>query len=140
MAWWMYRAGKPREAREEIGTRNPPGVATFQLLAWIESDLGNQTVAEGYWRDTGFTLAERAAFESLVHRRKNQEKHANEAFQRATQLDPVWLTPNWAANNYSAAAARVFGELRTSEIARRRDAEQRARQGGSVAPAQPAGR
>jgi predicted Zn-dependent protease len=145
MAWWMYRAGKLREAWGELENsrrRNFQDAATIRLLAWVESDLGNQERAETHWRDSrsGPDSAEHAALESLIQRRKNQGKPANEAFQRAAQQDPVWMTANWPANNYSPAAARVFAELRTSEIARRRDAEQRARQGGVATPAQPSGR
>jgi hypothetical protein len=72
--------------------------------------------------------ADCAALQALLDQRTDRHDSAAIEYQRAANIDPVWLQPRWAAQNYSPAAAEVFGELRAAELARRKkEAEDRAK-------------
>jgi len=144
MAWWMYRAGKPRDAEKELNAarqRFPQQMQIYFDLAWVLSDLGRQADAQeslehfraNSERTTPEQLRvdsegiERTALAALLSWRTDQHDAAKSAFQKLAEKDPAWMEPGWAANNYSPAAAATFSELRLAEIARRKQAETLAR-------------
>jgi len=135
MARWMYRGGKPKEARAELEAaihRFEREAEALRLRPWVASDLGRQAEAEewrtpqpvgDYWqRMLGPEVreAEDAALRALIRHRGGKPADAREAFQQAAKLDPAWMRDGWPRNQYSAAAASVFSELREAEVARRK--------------------
>jgi tetratricopeptide (TPR) repeat protein len=131
LAWWMYRAGDDKQAKQqlEIAHQTSPFENRIRLeLAWVESDLGRQAAAQealdAYQR--GEQEAASAALAGVIQWRIDRKKEAEECFRRAAERDPVWIVGRWVENNYSAEAAGVLSKLRTAEIARRRLEEIRA--------------
>ena len=128
VAWWMYRAGKLEEAEKELNAAwqgYPQETRTQFELAWVLSDLGRQADAmrpQAQFQKEFMEGGEWMALEALISWRTDAKPTAMTAFQGSVRNDPVWLEPQWAANNYSPAAAKVLAELRTAELARRKQA------------------
>jgi Flp pilus assembly protein TadD len=124
MAWWMYRAGKLREAETELELArqsDPRDVLVNHLLAWVQSDLGRQADAQKNLADSRKLEPDDAddALEAVILWRIDAKKEAQAKFQHAVGIDPVWMVAKWVANNYSAAAFAVIQKLQAEEIARR---------------------
>ncbi|MCI0627891.1 MAG: M48 family metalloprotease [Acidobacteria bacterium] len=126
VAWWMYRSGKPEDAEKELGLawqRYPRETRTQFELAWVLSDRGRQADAvraQSQYSKESKGGSEWLALEALIGWRTDAKDTAKTAFATAARGDPVWLQSNWAMNNYSPAAAKVFAELRDAELARRK--------------------
>jgi len=124
MAWWMYRAGKLREAEAEADAA-PAGVndiaAARRILALARTDLGQHRFAlETLWRSGSLEGpdAERA-IAALIQWRLGQRKEAAVAFQSAAGADNAWMNLRWIRNNYSASAAADFAKMIEGELTRR---------------------
>ncbi|MBI3670619.1 MAG: M48 family metalloprotease [Acidobacteria bacterium] len=137
MGWWLYRVGNLKKAAEELEAARqayPQDWPTRLALAWVLTDLGRQADAQEQLRGTdssSFTM-ESQALAGVIYWRSDRRDQAKAAIARAAAKDEVWLEPHWAANNYSPAAAVVLGELRTAEIAHRKEEELRAQRAGQT--------
>ncbi len=126
MAWWMYRADRPLDAEKELNAAwqgYPQETLTQFELAWVLSDLGRQADAmraQAQFQKECMEGGEWMALEALISWRTDAKPTAMTAFRGSARYDPVWLEPQWAANNYSPAAAKEFADLRAAELARRR--------------------
>lgn len=121
LAWWMYRAGKLTDAREELEAarqRLPQEPDIAVLLAWVLTDMGRQGDALPFAASAGES-AEALAQSAVIHWRTDQPEAAKRLFTRAAAQDPVWMNPRWVQNSYPAAAASVLAELGAAELARR---------------------
>jgi predicted Zn-dependent protease len=134
MGRWLYRAGLFQKSLQELNyaRQGAPqnreidlalGYVTIELRQLADAEIFVQRVCQ-----SGMTPTDCAALDALFNWRTDRRDAARDAFQRAANIDPVWLQPRWAAQNYSPAAAEVFGELRAAELARRKkEAEDRAK-------------
>lgn len=137
IAGWLYRAGQLDAAERELemAHQTAPQEREGQLLrAWVQSDLGRQADALYALGEASGDESEWIAASALIHWRTGVQDAAKMDFMRAAQADPVWMEPHWAANNFSAKAAAVLAELRTAELARRKEEEAK-RRGASPAGA-----
>ncbi len=141
LAWWLYRAGRQPQAQQELAAapqRFPGDRQAYFLQGLVFSDLGRQADAlaminSGQPEEASFASAAMA----VIRWRTDQRDEAKELFQKAAEADPVWLEAKWIANTFSPATASVLEELRTAELARRKEAEMRAARRSGKAPAQP---
>ena len=139
LAWWLFHGGRAIQAEQELQAarqRYPQAELVATDLAWVLSELGRQAdaqaLANGVEEDD-----ELLALKSAIAWRTDQRDRAKTHFQAAAERDPVWLEPKWIANTFSPATASVLEELRTAELARRKEAEMRAARRSGKAPAQP---
>jgi tetratricopeptide (TPR) repeat protein len=139
LAVWLFRAGRAIQAEQELQAarqRSPESGQIDTDLAWVLSDMGRQAdaqvLAEGIQEDD-----EIRALKAVIAWRIDQRDRAKARFQALAERDPVWLEPKWIANTFSPATASVVEEMRTAELARRREEERRAAQRAGKAPQQP---
>ena len=133
MGEWLYRAGKADEALKELQVAWQAAPQNHQVdldVGFVLIELRQLAEAEsamGRACRGGVPPTECSALEALFYWRTDRSDQAKSAFQRTAAMDPVWLQPRWAAQNYTPAAAEIFGQLRAAEIARRKkEAEERA--------------
>jgi Flp pilus assembly protein TadD len=135
MAGWMYRAGRLDGALKELNKTYQQSPFTLEIgvaRAWVLSDLGRQADALAALQTEAGRHAEREAASALIHWRTEQTDLAKQEFAEAAQTDPVWMQPHWAEHNYSAKAAAVYAQLRTAEIARRKEEEAKKRRSAII--------
>jgi beta-barrel assembly-enhancing protease len=135
ISWWLYRAGKLERSAEVLEHARqllPQDADTTLAEAWVYSDLGRQAdagQAAGAMIRIGESDAEHNAALAVISARTDQHVEANNQFQMAAAVDPVWMVARWAQNNYSASAAAVIKQLQTEELARRKkEADELARE------------
>lgn len=137
LAWWLFRAGRAIQAEQELraARQRYPESEIGTDLAWVLSDLGRQADAQAVAlsKDDG----ESHALQAVIAWRTDQRDKAKTHFQAAAERDPAWLEPKWIANTFSPATSAVLEELRNAELARRKEAEQRAARRLPQPPAQP---
>jgi predicted Zn-dependent protease len=139
MAWWLYRAGRARQAEGQLERARQllaDEAATYRLRGWVKADLELFADAEASLARSESEGAEALALEALISWRTGRDKEAKESFRRAAEADPVWMNARWTANNWSAAAHADLLRLQQEELARRKAEALRA---GRVAapPAKP---
>lgn len=140
LAWWLFRAGRAIQAEQELqaARQRYPQAGMGADLAWVLSELGRQADASSQAASAGIEVGDEdeiLALKAIIAWRTDQRGQAKKLFQEAAEADPVWLEPKWIANTFSPATAAVLEELRTAELARRKEAEQRAARRSGKAPA-----
>src|SRR6185437_177945 len=117
MAWWMYRAGQPQAAEQQLEQARqmlPQSSPAAVYLVWVLTDLGRQADAEqmlasvaGGQYSRGQS-AELAAERAVLKWRTDQRDQAKQDFQAAARDDPVWMSAAWVQNSRSPSAAKVL--------------------------------
>lgn len=134
MAWWMYRAGRLKDAERQLEQARqmlPQSPQAALQLAWVLSDLGLQADATqmlGVVNEQPYSQqrhAEIAAARSVLEWRIGERDQAKQEFQTAAQADPAWMVAAWVRNDYSPSAADVVAQLETFESQRRLKARHR---------------
>lgn len=131
MGRWLYRAGNAEGAVKELEAARQLAPQNYSIdldLAWAQTDAGRQADAfqalDRALRGDP-SLGDAPAVQAVLLWRTDRHGEAASAFQRCAEMDPVWLQPRWAAQNYTPAAAAILNELRNAEIARRKEEEKK---------------
>jgi len=123
MAWWLYRAGRLKEAEAEAdGAMDVAETGqACRILALARTELTLHTFAlETLENCSQADESDRArAITALIQLRLGRSKQAAESFESAARENAAWLNLRWIRNNYTAAAAADFARLVEMELVRR---------------------
>ena len=128
VAWWMYRANKPKESLQESDAsrqRDPDNEQVLIERGWVLSEIGRQADALEAIEKVDLD-DDGNALKAVVFWRLEKQDTASQFFRTAVGKNAVWMESRWVANSFNPLTAQVLAELRAAELARRKKESLRA--------------